>query len=108
MEVVAERDRAYNLLEKGESGEPEPYETIDMLGRTRLRTPVEHMVPPYVNTTLVNRMKLLRGGWQHKFLRLQREQDAKRKRRGERRHRGYMQRLKAKFPDADYDWPEKV
>lgn len=49
MQVVKERDEAYNMLETGKTGEPEIRHVRNFLGLKRYRRSVEHLLPPFMN-----------------------------------------------------------
>jgi len=49
MQVVRERDEAYNLLETGIKGEPKQEWRYDILGRPFVYTHQEHLVPEHLN-----------------------------------------------------------
>ena len=105
LEVVKERNTAYNLLQTGKDGLPGSHEDFDALGRPMTRIHTEHSVPPHMN--IINRRKKLLGRWVLPYLRLWREKV------NNRRHSAYMRKveearaLKEKFPDADVEMPQK-
>ena len=49
LDVVAERDRAYNVLETGETGEPGRRWVINALGKGVWRRNTEHTMPIHEN-----------------------------------------------------------
>merc|ERR1712178_236463 len=72
MEVVAERDRAYNLLEKGETGEPELVYRKNEIGLMGWKPAREYRMPKESNPGRVYRERAT-GPWINKYLRLFRE-----------------------------------
>ena len=102
LDIVAERNRAYNLLEKGEPGEPQRRWFVNELGLGYWRWETEHYVPKHMNTALRNSTKLA-GRWQNRYLRLWREKMI-RKMRKEARAKQYKEaKLKEIFPNAETD-----
>ncbi len=102
MEVVQERDRAVNLLETGETGDPGRRWAINPLGVGYWRRCTEHYVPLYRNATLRKRAAL-HGSWQDEYLRLYREKYLKRVRHQQYKHYRYLKKLKEAFPEAEVD-----
>ena len=102
LDVVAERDNAYSLLETGERCEPGRRWAYNELGMGYWHKCTEHYVPLSMNNRL-RRRTALAGPWQHKYLRLMREKrlwDRSRKlRRLHAIHRAYSER----FPDAELE-----
>ncbi|ESO07381.1 hypothetical protein HELRODRAFT_125085, partial [Helobdella robusta] len=54
LDVVRERNRAYNLLETGKTGEPERRWVYNQLGIGGWRTCTEHYIPLYMNFKFKN------------------------------------------------------
>src|SRR6218665_48218 len=102
LEVVAERNRAYNLLETGETGEPGRRWAYNQLGMGYWRKCKEQHMPLHANPRL-RRVNSLAGPWQHKYLRLMRERRLKLRNRAllreKKRHEVYSQM----FPNTDIE-----
>jgi hypothetical protein len=102
LDVVAERDIAYSMLETGESCEPGRRWAYNELGIGYWRKCTEHYVPIYMNNRL-RRKTSLSGPWQHHFLRLMREKRLRDRARKLRRlhaiHRSYSEM----FPDSELE-----
>lgn len=99
LEVVAERNRAYNLLETGDTGEPGRRWTYNVLGIGYWKKNREHYKPKesmkyYYNFT---------RPWQYKFLRLYQEKKLRQARYQARKEEKQRQKMKEVFPDADID-----
>ena len=102
LDVIAERDRAVNLLETGKTNEPEPYLDKDILGRTYMRKPKEYYKPAHLNSAIRHK-KRMAGRWQNRYLvRL-----AEKNLRHEIWRRNHLEAKKKKlreiFPNADLD-----
>ena len=100
LEVVAERNRAYNLLETGETGEPGYRWTVDILGRGYWRWRREYYKPPYMKKYYYNYTR----GWQFKYLRLWQEKMLRQRNYKAMKEKKYRDKLKEIFPHADIDW----
>ena len=70
LDVVNERDRAYNLLEHGVTGEAGSRYVFNQLGIGTWRRCTEHYIPLHYNKSFQNKFN---GPWQNKYLRLLRE-----------------------------------
>lgn len=102
LDVIAERDRAVNLLETGRTGEPEPYEDKNILGIPYMRVPKEHMVPPHMNTAIIHKRRMS-GRWQAKYLvRLEEKKKRMAKYRDKEKQKE-KEKLREIFPHADID-----
>ena len=73
LDVVAERDRAVNLLETGETGEPGQTMLLDALGRSYLHKHREHYKPFSANQKYINLYRAKPQMWMAKWIRLHRE-----------------------------------
>lgn len=102
LEVVAERNRAYNLLETGETGEPGQRWAYNQLGLGYWRKCKEQHVPLYANPRL-RRVNSFSGPWQHKYLRLMREKRLQMRNRALRRENKRYEVNSRMFPDADIE-----
>ena len=80
LDVIAERDRAVNLLETGETGEPGRRWAYNELGIGGWRKCRENYFPIHMNTKL-RQSTSLSGPWQNKWLRLMREKRLKQRRK---------------------------
>lgn len=102
LDVIAERDNAYSLLETGEKC-PQTMRrwAYNELGLGYWHKFSEHYVPLHMNNRL-RRRTMFSGPWQHRFLRLMREkrlkERARKLRRIEARHRAMVEA----FPDAEH------
>ncbi|GLV39246.1 mitochondrial ribosomal protein L47 [Carabus blaptoides fortunei] len=115
-EVVRERNKAYHLLETGETGERPTEVVTNQLGlRFRYRH-TEHLIPKELNFTWKSRHNFNpRGHAVSKFLLHYREKLYNEKRKQRNRDRNHvigllkrfpnmdMEALKAKYPDVDID-----
>lgn len=102
LEVVAERNRAYNLLETGETGEPGHRWAYNQLGMGYWRKCKEHHMPLHENPRL-RRINSLSGPWQHRYLRLMREKRLKLRNRALFREKKLYEVYSRMFPDADIE-----
>lgn len=100
LDIVAERDRAYNMLETGETGEPRQVWSYNALGMGYYRRQKEHYVPLSHNPRQLMYRKWWRP-WQIPYL----LQWNEKKRKHDiwfshvlRRHR---EKLRKVFPNAD-------
>ena len=95
--VIAERDRAFHLLETGETGEPGERRAVNQLGLHFRRRCQEHYVP----LAYSRKMRLytrFNGPWQDRYKRLMRERmmlraqrhEARWKRKGEEREDAFL------------------
>ena len=81
--VIKERDRAYNLLETGETNEPQPVWRKNILGLWQLNAQKEHYHPKHKDSGY---MKALRWEfqWPIKYKKLYRERQIRKFRRARR------------------------
>ena len=112
MEVIKERERAINILETGEMGEPKVRTAMNFLGMRYKRTEKEHLFPWYLNT----KYKMLHPKyekWMAKYLKLHREKELKMKHRERRKKIRFQEMLLDKFPhltqdDLEYAWKQET
>ena len=112
MEVIKERERAINILETGETGEPKVRTAMNFLGMRYNRTEKEHLFPWYMNT----KYKMLHPKyekWMTKYLKLHREKELKMKHRERRKKIRFQEMLLDKFPhltqdDLEYAWKQET
>ena len=102
VEVVNERDRAVNLLETGENGEPGQRWAYNQLGVGYWHRCREHYVPQHLNKVLKDRVALS-GKWQYRYKRLYREKLMNKAHGVLKRRQAYQRRLREAFPDAELD-----
>ncbi|CAH1776192.1 unnamed protein product [Owenia fusiformis] len=102
LKVVKERDRAYNLLEKGETGEPGGYRDTNILGQKYWRKRRESVIPSFMNKTFMARHDHL-GVWMNKLRRREIEQKLRVRTKALRRDRQRKENLKRRYPNADTD-----
>ncbi|XP_060650259.1 large ribosomal subunit protein uL29m [Drosophila nasuta] len=114
--VVRERNKAYHLLETGETGERPQKQIHNAFGlRCNYKT-IEHVLPPFMNTKWIKAQHNTYGGRAvHKFLLHYREKLYNEKRKAKNRSRNEvmmtlrrnpnidLQMLKRKYPDVDID-----
>jgi large subunit ribosomal protein L47 len=101
LEVVKERDRAVNLLETGETGEPGKRWAYDVLGQGYWHRMKEHYVPLHYNKVLRDRVALA-GKWQYKFKRLYRERMYNKKHAYEKKQEEDKAKLDSAFEEVEY------
>jgi len=114
--VVRERNKAYYLLETGETGERPTRLVANQLGIKYMYKACEHVLPPFMNVKWLKSRKIGFGGRAvRKFLLLYREKlyNAKRKTKNRSRNEVMMlmrrnpnlnmDMLRRKFPDVDID-----
>ncbi|KAM8703659.1 hypothetical protein ACLKA7_008308 [Drosophila subpalustris] len=114
--VVRERNKAYHLLETGETGERPRKQVNNAFGLRCTYKSCEHVLPPFMNTKWIKSRHLGYGGRAvHKFLLQYREKLYNVKRKAKNRSRNEvmmmlrrnpnidLQMLKRKFPDVDVD-----
>ena len=102
LDVVAERDDAYSLLETGESCRPGRRWSYNELGIGYWHKCTEHYVPLYMNNKAIRRRKLS-GPWQHRFLRLMREKQLRERAKKLRRAYAIHKQYTELFPDSEYE-----
>jgi len=102
LDIVAERNRAYNLLEKGDPGQPKRRWFINELGLGYWRWETEHYIPKHMNRALRNSTSL-QGRWQNYYLRLWREKMIRKNRKEAKANLCKERKLKEVFPDAETD-----
>ncbi|KAG7166943.1 39S ribosomal protein L47, mitochondrial-like [Homarus americanus] len=100
-EVVKERNRAYWLLETGETGERPSGMVVDPLGRRLRRKFVEHHIPVWMHHQ--SKENIHRGFAVKKFQRLMREKSFLEKRKYYRRVRNHVCMLMRRFPNMDLE-----
>ena len=102
LDVVAERDRAYNMLETGETGEPRKVWTYNALGMGYWRRQTEHYMPLANNPRKTMYTRWWKP-WQIPYLLKWNEKKLKRDiwfSHAVRRRKAKMQSL---FPNADIE-----
>lgn len=111
MEVIKEREKAINLLETGETGEPKVRKVMNYLGMTVEEEEKEHLVPSCLN----EQYKLTHPKyekWMEKYLRLYNEKKLEKAEKDEEEKTKYLNKLKEKFPhlteeDLDFAWEQE-
>ncbi|TGZ58402.1 large ribosomal subunit protein uL29m [Temnothorax longispinosus] len=102
--VVRERNRAYHLLETGETGERPGKPVYNILGLRFYYRMRQHSIPKFVNTKWHKLHMFGYGGYAtRKFLRLYREQLWNKKRRAITRDNNRVAMLMRKFPNLDLE-----
>jgi len=101
-EVVRERNRAYHLLETGETGEREISIVKDQLGRKIFRRHREYVVPIWMNRRELE-SRSAQGTQVSKFVRLLKEQKHVQNRRAGIRVQNHVARLLRRYPEMDLD-----
>jgi large subunit ribosomal protein L47 len=102
LDIVAERDRAFSLLETGESCEPGRRWAYNELGIGYWQKCTEHRVPLHVSRRF-QRTTVLSGPWQHRYIKLRREKLLAERQKKLRHIAGRLRAYKKVFPDADID-----
>ncbi|ELU15648.1 hypothetical protein CAPTEDRAFT_219435 [Capitella teleta] len=100
LEVIKERDRAVNLLETGETGEPGQRWAYNQLGLGYWHQCREHYVPQHYNKVL-NARVALSGKWQYRYKRLYREKLMNQEYGKIKKRLMYEKRLKEAFPELE-------
>lgn len=90
LDIVKERNEAYQLLEHGKTNDTKNYVTRNAVGIPYERTPKEHYIPKHLNERH-NEMHLEHQGWMRKYLALYEE-----KYRRQRNYRNRMHQKKRK------------
>ncbi|XP_002072878.4 39S ribosomal protein L47, mitochondrial [Drosophila willistoni] len=114
--VVRERNKAYHLLETGETGERPRREVTNAFGLRGYYKSCEHVLPAFMNTKWIKSRQLTHGGRAvHKFLLKYREKLYNAKRKSKNRSRNEVMMilrrnpnfdlsvLRRQFPDVDVD-----
>lgn len=102
--VVRERNRAYHLLETGETGERPGKVVYNCLGLKFYHRMRQYCIPKFVNTRWHKLHMFGFGGYAtRKFLRLYREKLWNQKRRARTRDRNHVAMLIRKFPNLDLE-----
>jgi len=102
LDVVAERDRAVSLLETGESCEPGRRWAYNALGIGYWHKCTEHFIPIHMNRRF-QQTTAFSGLWQHRFIKLRREQKLAERSRKLRKINGKIRAYKKVFPDAEVE-----
>ena len=102
LDVVNERDRAYNLLEKGETGEPGVRWAHNQLGLGYWRKCQQHYVPLHMSKKF-SKYNRFNGQWQTKYMQLLRERTLLTQKRAEHLRAKEKELLRKAFPDSDID-----
>ncbi|XP_073976827.1 mitochondrial ribosomal protein L47 isoform X2 [Rhodnius prolixus] len=103
-EVVRERNKAYYLLETGETGERPGKVAHNRLGMKYFYKCAEHLLPPERNRYWFAKMQLwYKRKEVHKFLLFYREKIFLEKRKARVRERNSVLQLLKRFPDADME-----
>ncbi|XP_037800175.1 39S ribosomal protein L47, mitochondrial-like [Penaeus monodon] len=100
-EVVQERNKAYWLLETGETGERPGARVKDELGRLVYKRFTEHAVPIWLHKQ--SKSSIHRGAAVRRFQRYMREKRGIENRRYRRRIRNHVCGLLRRFPDANLE-----
>ncbi|KAK7066200.1 39S ribosomal protein L47, mitochondrial [Halocaridina rubra] len=98
--VVRERNRAYFLLETGETGERPCSRVTDPLGRSYTMQYTEHFVPIYMNRR-ASKKHVHRGAAVVRFRRQMKEKAFLEKKRYYNRVRNHVCQLLRRFPELD-------
>lgn len=107
LEVVKERDTAYNVLETGKTGEQEKYEIRNFLGIPYQRTPVEHYVPQHKNAKF-NMMHPKYSRWMERYLLRYDEKLRSHDNFEEKRVEKLREKLMDEFPNLTDEDAEKI
>ncbi|KAI0238324.1 39S ribosomal protein L47, mitochondrial [Lamellibrachia satsuma] len=102
LDVVAERDRAYHLLETGETGEPGERVAINQLGLYYTRRCQEHYVPLEYSRKF-KKYTRFNGPWQDRYKQLLREKLLLKERYIYRCRRIVEERRKKVFPGVQLE-----
>ncbi|XP_042861622.1 39S ribosomal protein L47, mitochondrial-like [Penaeus japonicus] len=100
-DVVRERNRAYWLLETGETGERPGARVKDELGRVVYKKSIEHLVPIWMHKK--SKENIHRGAAVRRFQRHMREKRSIENRRYRRRIRNHVCGLLRRFPNANLE-----
>ncbi|XP_053960529.1 39S ribosomal protein L47, mitochondrial [Anastrepha ludens] len=100
--VVRERNKAYHLLETGETGERPTRMVYSALGMRHLYRSCEHVLPPYMNVKWIKSRNIGFGGRAvRKFLLLYREKLYNMKRKAKNRSRNEVMMMLRRNPNID-------
>lgn len=103
LDVIAERDNAFSLLETGEAcPQTRRRWAYNELGLGYWRRYSEHYVPLRMNNAL-RRRTMLSGPWQHRFLKMMREKRLQERARKLRRIHAQHRSMVEVFPDAEHN-----
>ncbi|XP_052082893.1 39S ribosomal protein L47, mitochondrial-like [Mytilus californianus] len=111
VEVIQERERAINMLETGETGDPKVRKVMNFLGMIEDRTEKEHLVPKSENPEY----QLLHPKyekWMFKYLKLYNEKQLEEEYQLKKAKRKYQEKLMKKFPhltqeELELGWEQK-
>ncbi|XP_063410682.1 large ribosomal subunit protein uL29m-like [Mytilus trossulus] len=111
VEVIQERERAINMLETGETGDPKVRKVMNFLGMIEDRTEKEYLVPKSENPEY----QLLHPKfekWMMKYLKLYNEKQLGEEQQLKKTKQKYHERLKKKFPhltqeELELGWEQK-
>lgn len=97
--VVRERNRAYNLLEIGETGEARSETKVNAFGLEEQVHQKEHLIPKEQQPEVVEPEM----DWKYKqeFMRKYREKELNERRKEKNRNRNHVMRLLQRFPNTD-------
>ncbi|XP_068223888.1 large ribosomal subunit protein uL29m [Palaemon carinicauda] len=104
--VVRERNRAYWLLETGETGERPCGRVVDPLGRESIMQYAEYFIPKFMNNA-ANKKMPHRGSAVHRFRKLMREKAYLEKKKYYNRIRNHVCHLLRRFPHMNEEAVEK-
>ncbi|XP_061390306.1 large ribosomal subunit protein uL29m [Musca vetustissima] len=103
--VVRERNKAYHLLETGETGERPQRLVANNLGIRYMYKSVEHVLPPFMNVRWIKTRSIGYGGRAvRKFLLKYREKLYNEKRKAKNRSRNEVMMLLRRNPNMDVDF----
>lgn len=102
--VVRERNKAYHLLETGESGERPGKLVSNALGLKFFYRKRQYVIPKFMNSNWHKKHFFGYGGYAvHKFLRLYREKLWNVKRKAKNHERKHVQMIFRRFPNVDVE-----
>ncbi|XP_055903424.1 LOW QUALITY PROTEIN: 39S ribosomal protein L47, mitochondrial [Eupeodes corollae] len=106
--VVRERNKAYHLLETGETGERPGRLVANPLGIKYYYKAKEHVLPPHMNVKWIRKQPIgFEGRAVRKFLLLYREKLYNEKRKGKNRSRNHVMMLLRRNPNLSVDLLQK-
>lgn len=101
--VVRERNKAYHMLEVGETGERVGKQSVNQLGLRYFYKNKEHSIPRWLHTKFHHIHRRPVSMAVAKFLRLYKEKRNRIRMKAVNRERNHVQHLLKRFPDMDMD-----
>lgn len=107
LEVVRERNQAFQLLEYGKTDEPKPYITRNAIGIPYVRTPEEYYIPKHLNRQY-QLMHSTYQSWMKKYLALYEEKLRRQRNSKKRKQRKDQKAMIEEFKMSEEEIAEEL